>query len=129
MNGSKKYIGLIFTGVAIIVLFILFKLYNPYQDHLFPKCPFYSITGLKCPLCGSQRAIYNLFKLDFISAFKENMLLVISIPYIMFLIYMRNFRYKDQKYLIISKILYDTKSIYIISLIIVCFCIFRNIAF
>ncbi|WP_225974845.1 DUF2752 domain-containing protein [Arachidicoccus ginsenosidivorans] len=48
----------------------------------FPKCPFRSLTGLQCPGCGSQRAIHDLLNLDILGAFRENALMVVSIPYI-----------------------------------------------
>ena len=34
--------------------------FNPEESSFFPPCLFHSATGLKCPGCGSQRAIYLL---------------------------------------------------------------------
>ena len=49
-------------AVAVIcaVLAIVYHKYNPSDFKLFPKCPFYVLTGLKCPGCGTQRAIHCL---------------------------------------------------------------------
>lgn len=41
------------------------------------------LTGLKCPGCGSQRAIHALLCGDILSAFRYNALLVISLPIIL----------------------------------------------
>jgi ABC-type amino acid transport system permease subunit len=38
------------------------------------------MTGLKCPGCGSQRAIHSLLHFDFVQAFRYNALLVLSLP-------------------------------------------------
>lgn len=73
--------------VILLLLSILYYYCNPEQYQLFPKCPFVSLTGYKCIGCGSQRAIHSLLHLDIAQAFKYNMLLVISIPYLGLLIY------------------------------------------
>ena len=39
-------------------------------------------TDIKCPGCGSQRAIHSLLNLDIKSAFGYNPLLVCTLPYI-----------------------------------------------
>lgn len=44
------------------------------------------LTGLKCPGCGSQRAIHQLLHFNVAGAFKYNALMVISIPVLVFLL-------------------------------------------
>lgn len=73
-----------------IVLFILLLIYynlNPAKTSIFPKCPFLLLTGLKCPGCGSQRAIHCLLHFDVRQALEYNMLLVFSLPVIIVLGY------------------------------------------
>ncbi|HNU79074.1 MAG: DUF2752 domain-containing protein [Prolixibacteraceae bacterium] len=41
--------------VAAAVFFVL----DPEKSPLFPKCPFYILTGWYCPGCGSQRAVHS----------------------------------------------------------------------
>ncbi|MDR2041803.1 MAG: DUF2752 domain-containing protein [Tannerella sp.] len=65
---------------------ILYFRFNPDASPLFPKCPFLMLTGLKCPGCGSQRAIHALLHLDFRAAYTQNALLVASLPYLFLLI-------------------------------------------
>jgi hypothetical protein len=126
---SKKIIKWIFIGIAISLLIILFKFYSPYKYHIFPPCPFYSITGLKCPGCGSQRAIHYLLNFDIIDAFKENMLLVIAVPYLILGAYFDLITLKTEKQLRIRKMLFGSKAILIILIIVIGFWILRNIPF
>ena len=78
------YAVCIITG--LIAGFVIYFNYNPVESVLFPKCPFLLLTGLKCPGCGSQRAIHALLHLDLYSAFRHNALLLFSIPYIILLV-------------------------------------------
>lgn len=76
---------LVILLIGVIGCIIYFK-YNPEQHHFFPKCSFLTLTGLKCPGCGSQRTIHALLHLDIHSAFSHNALIIFSIPYILVLI-------------------------------------------
>jgi hypothetical protein len=75
------------AGVFALIAgsFIYFN-YNPATNVWFPKCPFLLATGLKCPGCGSQRAVHALLHFDFHGAFASNALLIVSIPYILLLL-------------------------------------------
>jgi hypothetical protein len=126
---SKKIIKWVFIGIAISLLIILYKFYSPYKYHIFPSCPFYYITGLKCPGCGSQRAIHYLLNFDIIDAFKENMLLVIAIPYLILGAYFDLITLKTEKQLRIRKMLFGSKAIIIILIIVIGYWILRNIPF
>jgi len=37
----------------IVGLLFVYKIYNPIETDIFPKCPFLYLTGYKCPGCGS----------------------------------------------------------------------------
>ena len=65
---------------------------NPATSGLFPKCPFLMLTGLKCPGCGSQRAIHCLLHLDIAGAFAYNALLVAALPAVALLVYCETVR-------------------------------------
>lgn len=77
----------VIVTILVVVLGIAYYVFNPNDSKLFPKCPFYVLTGYKCPGCGSQRAMHYLLNCDIIKAYKENALLVLSIPLIGILLY------------------------------------------
>ncbi len=62
-------------------------MFNPADNGFFPKCPFLALTGLKCPGCGSQRAIHALLHADIGAAFRHNALLTASLPAVALLLF------------------------------------------
>jgi hypothetical protein len=108
------------------VLSVLYRKYNPAGNIYFPKCLFLELTGYQCPGCGSQRAIHNLLNLDIVQACKENILLVISIPYILTGIAFEAIKEPKEKILKWRKNLFGQKAIFIILSIIILFWILRN---
>ena len=74
-------------SIVLLVLALIYYNFNPSNMAIFPKCPFLLLTGLKCPGCGSQRAIHCLLHLDIYGAVKYNFLLVASLPVIAILAY------------------------------------------
>ena len=57
--------------------------FNPSYYWFMPKCPFKMITGLSCPACGIQRAIYALMHGQFKEAVEYNYYLLYAGPYAM----------------------------------------------
>lgn len=112
--------------VVIIVLGIIYIRYNPESSNFFPKCPFYALTGLKCPGCGSQRTIHYLLHFDFAAAFRANALLVISIPYIVLGLISDHIKNPKQWMLKWRKILFGKIAIAILLIIIILFWLYRN---
>lgn len=45
-----------------------------------PKCPFHILTGLKCPGCGTQRAIHAIFNGRLYEAWSFNPALFFAVP-------------------------------------------------
>ncbi|NVO18578.1 MAG: DUF2752 domain-containing protein [Bacteroidetes bacterium] len=117
------------SSLLILVLLVLILVYyslDPANYSLFPKCPFYWITGYKCPGCGSQRAIHHLLNLEFTEAFKSNPLMVIAIPYIIGGFLFDYTRLADL-YPRIRKILYGKTAIIIDAIIVFAWWILRNL--
>ena len=79
--------------IALVALAIVYYRVSPTSSVFFPKCAFLMLTGLKCPGCGSQRAVHALLHADLASAFAHNALLVISLPYLALLIGTRLYVY------------------------------------
>lgn len=78
-KGTKTAI----TAVAACSLALAATAYfvlDPATNAIFPRCPFLTLTGLKCPGCGSQRALHCLLHLDIRGAAGYNFLLVASLP-------------------------------------------------
>jgi len=117
-------------GIAIIlvtILVILYKTNNPSGNIYFPKCPFKELTGLKCPGCGSQRAVHYFLNFDILNAIKENAILVLSIPYILTGLVFDSLKKTNENILKWRKILFGRKAIFVILTIIIAFWILRNI--
>lgn len=49
---------------------------DPHVPGNWPGCPFYVLTGLYCPGCGSMRAVWDIAHLDLGAAVASNVLAV-----------------------------------------------------
>ena len=78
-------IGLI-VGIAVVLFAV-----DPAHSWWVPKCPFYLLTGWQCPACGSQRAFHQFLHFHWATAFGYNPFLVLSIPYLAALAWLRWF--------------------------------------
>ena len=115
--------------IFVTVLAILYRTYNPIGNIYFPKCPFREFTGLKCPGCGSQRAVHYLLNFDILNATKENAILVLSLPYILTGLVFDLLKQPNEKILKWRKRLFGQKAIFVILTIIIAFWILRNITY
>jgi len=88
MRRSAIIIAIIVTVVLLGLGCIYYQL-DPSQSGVFPRCPFLSLTGFKCPGCGSQRAIHALLHGDVGAAFGHNAMLLIALPWIAVLLVCR----------------------------------------
>jgi hypothetical protein len=68
-------------AAAAGALAMLYRL-NPATTDIYPRCPFFVLTGWYCPGCGSLRAMHQLVHGDVAAAASYNVLLVASIPVI-----------------------------------------------
>lgn len=90
MNGSieagKKYdlqrsrIKVVLLVVGALGCAFVYYRFNPLRTGFFPKCPFYSLTGLYCPGCGSQRALHALLHGAVLKAASYNLLALMVLP-------------------------------------------------
>ncbi|WP_255498734.1 DUF2752 domain-containing protein [Dysgonomonas sp. ZJ709] len=115
-------IAIALTAIAIVIYF----LFSPEESNIFPQCPFHYLTGLDCPGCGSQRAIHNILHFRIKEAFFFNPLLVISIPYLIYGIYMEYFGGK-QKYPTARQIFFGKTATIIIFFIVIVYWVGRNV--
>jgi len=61
---------------------VLMVYINPEQVGGIIRCPVVRLVHLKCPGCGSLRAIYSILHGDIVTALKLNFLAVILLPVI-----------------------------------------------
>jgi hypothetical protein len=58
--------------------------FNPSEHNFYPLCLFHQTTGLLCPGCGALRALHHLLHGHLIQALHYNLVLVMSLPFLMF---------------------------------------------
>ena len=111
-------------GCIAVLGGLVYFLFNPENSQIFPKCPFLFLFNLKCPGCGSQRAIHALLHLNLKAAFGYNALLVATLPLIILLSYAE---YHREKKADLYKKLNQTKLILSYFCIVILWWIGRNI--
>ena len=118
------YLFLLLTA-AIAIPLLYFFVYPMYQVY-FPKCIFYLSTGLYCPGCGSQRAFIALLHGDVLTAFHDNFLAVIMLPFLLYALFVFFYNLFSTKKL--TKRIFDSSlSAKIILVFVIVFAILRNI--
>ena len=74
------FIFLCAAAVALAAGFVLYR-FNPEHHFIYPRCPFFALTGLRCAGCGATRAAHLLLHGDVAGALAQNPLLFIAIPF------------------------------------------------
>jgi len=64
---------------AVAAAAVLYAL-NPERYGIYPRCPLYALTGLKCAGCGTLRAAHYALHGDFARAFAFNPFLAVAAP-------------------------------------------------
>lgn len=73
--------------IAAALVIWVYSNFDPAAHGWFPRCPFLVATGLKCPGCGSQRALHALLHADIAGVWRANALIVFAVPLAALLIY------------------------------------------
>lgn len=113
-------------AATVPVLVLLYFFADARYSGFFPRCPFFTLTGLLCPGCGSQRAVSSLLHGQIMQAINYNVLLVASLPLLFYslLIGLLNvFRSKQ----LTQKIFYSPVFVKIVLAVVVLFGVLRNI--
>ena len=76
----RSVIAIVAVAAVVVAGVVIYSTFDPSASRWFPRCPFLMLTGLKCPGCGTQRAIHALLHGDVLSALHFNALLPVSIP-------------------------------------------------
>ena len=115
---------LLLIGAAFIYYY-----FDPSTNKFFPACPFYKVTELLCPGCGSQRAIHHLLRGDVGAAINSNILLVLFLPLLSFYYGVQTFNYiKPQRSITISFV-NNVWFILFLAILFLAYGILRNIPF
>ncbi|MEI6062620.1 MAG: DUF2752 domain-containing protein [Bacteroidota bacterium] len=123
VSKSYKFLpGFLFFAVLIV----LYYLFDPVGQIWFPKCPFYLLTGYKCPGCGSQRAVHYLLHFNIADAFRQNALLVVSLPYIT-LAFLFDYAGLKVRWPEARKFLFGFNAILILLVIVISWWVIRNL--
>lgn len=112
--------------VAVLIVGLILFSFDPERTTWIPKCPFYVLTGLKCPSCGIQRAIHSLLHLKFGQAIRYNPFLIFAVPYAVSLVIVTWIAPKD-KMLGLRRLCYSTKTVYFYLFCMVAWWIVRNL--
>lgn len=81
--------------ISVLAAFLLlYFIFDPLESRWMPQCLFHKFTGLQCMGCGSQRVVHHLLHGEVREAFMANALLVCSLPFIIFLVWVEVFREK-----------------------------------
>ena len=73
-------------AVLAVVCIVAAGLYfiSPYDAGVYAPCPFYALTDLYCPGCGTLRGLHELLHGRIGSAMGLNPLMVLSLPFIIY---------------------------------------------
>lgn len=121
-----KFLKIVAALTLVIIAAILYYNFNPELSRFFPPCIFKSLTGYKCPGCGSQRTIHYLLHFDIVSAFYKNPLLVVSLPYIVIGLLFEYTPLKE-RYPKMPRVLFGRVAIRIAFVLVVTYWITRNV--
>lgn len=73
----------VLAGIALVAACSILFVFNPADVDWMGRCPFYALTGLKCPGCGTLRAIHHLLHLRFAEAWQLNPLMIGLLPVVL----------------------------------------------
>jgi hypothetical protein len=93
----RRTLVVLLVLAALLVIGAVYYALDPSASGLFPRCVFLSMTGYKCPGCGSQRAIHALLHGDVLGAFKYNALLLVAVPWIILCLYAESLRVRNPR--------------------------------
>lgn len=126
---NRRYLYVILTvlgSLLLVAVGLFYYFFDPAQEVFAPKCPFWLLTGLKCPGCGGQRVIHAWLHGDFLGGLMYNPILVVLLPYFLVLFYLRVLR-GDKYFPKLATALDGNIAILIFLIVVVLYTVMRNI--
>lgn len=114
----------ILKSIAVIFIVLLYFFFDA-RKYPFPRCPFFLVTHLYCPGCGSQRALSSLLHGHLITSLHNNLLLVAFTPLLLYSGYMS----LKSKGAGVVKMFYQPLFVRVVLITILLFWLLRNIHF
>ena len=129
MNSKSLYRKICFISTIILIACSLLFIYyhKPLDGQSFLRCPFYSLSGLFCPGCGSLRAFYQLLHGRFLQAWDLNPLMLLFLPFLVYAFFREGLSLMANR--TSSGPFIPALIIKFILIIILAYCILRNIPF
>ena len=125
-RNSLTKVLIVVTTLSLVVMLYFFA--DARYSSIFPRCIFYSLTGLYCPGSGSQRAFSSLLHGDVWQAVNYNLLAILCLPLLLYsaVITVINVFRKEQ---LVQQIFYSTFFVKVLFIAIIIFWIARNVSF
>lgn len=93
----RRSLIIILVIAALVVFGFIYYALDPSSSSAFPRCTFLSLTGYKCPGCGSQRAVHALLHGNVAEAFRYNAMLLIAVPWIILCLFAESQRVRNPR--------------------------------
>ncbi|MDE6375537.1 MAG: DUF2752 domain-containing protein [Alistipes sp.] len=84
---TRKTLIVITLATTVPALAAVYYFVDPAAAVWVPKCPFWLLTGLDCPACGTQRALHSVLHGAWVEALEFNPFAVVSLPYLALVAY------------------------------------------
>ena len=112
-------------SLGLLLIGVVYYLFDPSKGYL-PECPFYKLTDLYCPGCGSQRGLHAILHGDVQAAFGYNHLVVLGLTYVIIETGIWTYNRRQTRLQTLSSRRYTPAIVFIIVLL---FWVLRNIPY
>jgi Protein of unknown function (DUF2752) len=121
---QRSLIAIVGFVSIILGIFTLLTCFPP-DAYFYVPCLFHLSTGLHCPGCGSTRAVSSFMHGDFIVGLKNNLLIILWGPYLIYRLFLGIFSWIDGKQRVVWSP--PTSTIIIFLIITITYTILRNL--
>ena len=84
MSDRRSRFRMVLWILLVVSVGALLFAAEPGEGGIYPPCPFFSITGMHCPGCGTLRALNRLLHADPAGAISMNALTVLFVPFVLY---------------------------------------------